>query len=70
MAIVEIFRAKIVDVSPREMMVEIAGPEEKVTAFLDLLRPHGLRGLVRTGVVAMPRGQTEKANAGSAGNAK
>ena len=67
MAVVEIFRGKIVDVSPREMMVEISGPEEKVTAFLDLMRPLGVKGLVRTGVVAMPRGETQPAAPG-AGN--
>jgi acetolactate synthase-1/3 small subunit len=66
MAVVEIFRGKIVDVSPREMMVEIAGPEEKVTAFVELLRPLGVKGLVRTGVVAMPRGESGKANGSAA----
>ena len=69
MAVVEVFRGKIVDIAPREMMIEISGPEEKVTAFLDLLRPHGVSGLVRTGVVAMPRGLSGKASAGSSGNA-
>ncbi len=53
--IVEIFRAKIVDVSPDAYIVEISGDEEKVQAVLNLLKPLGIKDIVRTGKVAMVR---------------
>lgn len=57
-----LFRAKVVDVSPDRLMIELAGAEEKLEAFIDLVRPYGLIELARTGVIAMPRGlQTERA---------
>lgn len=52
---VEIFRGKIVDVGPEELMIEISGPERKVEAFIDLMRPFGITELVRTGRIAMIR---------------
>ena len=52
----DIFRGRIVDVAPDEMMVEIAGQEKKVEAFIDLMRPFGIVELVRTGRIAMIRG--------------
>ncbi len=54
--IVDIFRAKIVDVSPESLIVEVTGTEDKVDAFLEMLRPFGIKELVRTGRVAMSRG--------------
>lgn len=53
--LVEIFRARIVDVSPDEVMIEISGQEKKVNAFVELVRPWGIRELVRTGRIAMVR---------------
>jgi len=55
LSLVEIFRAKIVDVSNDSFIVEMTGNGEKVQAFLDLLKPIGIREMVRTGVVAMTR---------------
>ena len=52
----EIFRARIVDVSTEDLMIEIAGQERKVEAFIDLMRPYGILELVRTGRIAMVRG--------------
>ena len=52
----EIFRARIVDVAPEDVMVEIAGQEKKIEAFIDLMRPFGIIELVRTGRIAMVRG--------------
>jgi acetolactate synthase-1/3 small subunit len=57
-----LFRAKIVDVSPEALMIELAGTEEKIEAFIDLVKPYGILEMARTGVIAMPRGR--------AGNAK
>ena len=54
---VEIFRGRIVDVSPKSYVVEITGNEEKVRAFLALVRPLGIKELVRTGSIAMMRGE-------------
>lgn len=53
--LVEIFRAKIVDVSPETYTVEITGTEDKINAFIELVRPFGIREMARTGKVAMKR---------------
>lgn len=55
--IVDIFRGNIVDVSPESIVVEATGNASKLRAFEDLLRPYGIRELVRTGKVALPRGK-------------
>ncbi len=52
-----VFRGRIVDVAPEEVMVEISGQERKIEAFIDLMRPFGIVELVRTGRIAMVRGQ-------------
>ena len=54
--IVDIFRAKVIDVSPRAYVVEVTGDEEKINAILNLLKPLGIKEIVRTGKVAMHRG--------------
>ncbi len=56
MNIVDIFRAKIIDVSRRSYIVQITGAEDKVNALIELLRPIGIKEIVRTGKVAMFRG--------------
>lgn len=53
--LVEIFRAKIVDVSTDAFIIEMTGSADKVQALLDLLEPVGIRDMVRTGTVAMTR---------------
>ena len=58
MRVAEIFRAKVVDVAPDRMMVELGGTEEKLEAFVEMLKPFGIIELARTGVIAMPRGNT------------
>jgi acetolactate synthase-1/3 small subunit len=55
MQITDIFRAKIVDVSEQALIVEITGGTEKVDAIISLLRPFGVREIVRTGKIAMVR---------------
>jgi acetolactate synthase-1/3 small subunit len=55
MQIVEIFRAKIVDVSSDVLLVEMTGTREKVSAFMELLQPFGVVELMRTGRIAMGR---------------
>jgi len=56
LGIVGIFRAKIIDVSPTSYVVEITGTEDKVNALIELLKPIGIKEIVRTGKVAMFRG--------------
>lgn len=56
MQIVEVFRAKIVDVGKDELVVEVTGTREKMEAILGLMRPFGVVELVRTGRIAMGRG--------------
>ncbi|MDD4487686.1 MAG: acetolactate synthase small subunit, partial [Methanothrix soehngenii] len=53
MQIVNIFRAKIIDVSQRSMIIEVTGDEEKVEAIIQLLRQFGIKELARTGKVSM-----------------
>jgi acetolactate synthase-1/3 small subunit len=60
--LVDIFRAKVVDVAPDSLMVEITGTEDKVDSLANLLRPFGIREMVRTGRVAMVRGNNGQRN--------
>lgn len=55
MELVHVFRARIVDVGPEDVMIEVSGPEQKVEALLELLRPFGVKEIVRTGRIALPR---------------
>src|SRR5919202_5382874 len=52
----DIFRAKIVDVAPDSVIVEVTGDEDKINGLVELLRPKGILEMVRTGRVAMVRG--------------
>ncbi|NLD46760.1 MAG: acetolactate synthase small subunit [Clostridiaceae bacterium] len=54
--IVEIFRAKIVDVSKNTLTIEISGANEKVAALEDMLKQFGIKEIVRTGSIAIERG--------------
>ena len=54
--IVEVFRAKVVDIGPRHLTLEASGPEAKIEALIDLLKPYGIKEVVRTGRIALPRG--------------
>ncbi len=56
----EIFRGRIVDVAPDEVMIEISGQEKKIEAFIELMRPFGIIELVRTGRIAMVRGGQDR----------
>jgi len=54
--LVEIFRAKIIDVSKNTLTIEISGDSEKVSALEDMLRQFGIKEIVRTGIIALERG--------------
>ena len=51
-----VFRARVVDVAPESLTIEITGAEDKIDGLLELLRPYGILEMVRTGIVAMRRG--------------
>ncbi|QFZ22846.1 acetolactate synthase small subunit [Saccharothrix syringae] len=53
---VQLFRAKVVDVSPEAVTVEATGTSEKLDALLRMLEPYGLREIVQSGMVAIGRG--------------
>jgi acetolactate synthase-1/3 small subunit len=55
MQVTDIFRAKIVDVQPDSLTIEITGDEGKVGKFIDLMSTFGILDLTRTGKVALPR---------------
>lgn len=54
--ITEIFRGKVVDVSPRTFTIEVTGDEAKLNAIVEMLRPVGIKEIARTGKVAIVRG--------------
>jgi acetolactate synthase-1/3 small subunit len=58
--LVDIFRGRIVDVGHDEIMIEISGRESKIEAFIERMRPYGIRELVRTGRIAMVRGRNDE----------
>ncbi|TGC11549.1 acetolactate synthase small subunit [Methanolobus halotolerans] len=56
MQIADIFRARIIDVAPRSVIIEVTGDETKIDAIEQLFRPFGIKEMVRTGKVALRRG--------------
>ena len=53
---VNIFRCNVIDMDAKSMIIEITGDEEKVSAFIELMKPHGIRDIVRTGLAVLQRG--------------
>jgi acetolactate synthase-1/3 small subunit len=56
MQVCDIFRAKIIDVAPESVNIEMTGNANKVTAFLNLIEPYGIVEMARTGNLALKRG--------------
>ena len=54
--LVNIFRCNIVDVDSKSMIIEITGDEEKVSAFIEIMKPYGIKEVVRTGLAVLQRG--------------
>jgi len=54
-ALVTMFDAKVVDIGPKNVMIEICGPENKIEAFIEACKPYGIKSIARTGTIAMPR---------------
>ncbi len=59
MQIVDTFRARVVDVGLKSLMVEVTGTDDKINGLVEVLRPYGIDEMVRTGRVAMARGGGE-----------
>ena len=60
-----VFRARVVDVAPDSLTIEITGAEDKIDGLLEVLRPYGVLEMVRTGIVAMRRGSRSAAGSHS-----
>ena len=58
--VVNIFRAKVVDVSPDALIIEATGSIEKIRAFIDMVRPYGIEKLARTGRIALARSHQDE----------
>jgi len=52
----DIFRARVVDVSTESLMMEITGTSDKIDAFINLMRPFGVKEVARTGITSLSRG--------------
>jgi acetolactate synthase-1/3 small subunit len=68
--ILEIFRGRVVDVSPKSYTLEITGDEKKIQALVELLTPFGILEIVRTGKVAIIRAKKESSHAGKVQESK
>ncbi len=60
MQLADVFRARVVDVAPDSLIIEITGTDEKIDGLLEILRPFGLLEVARTGCLAMSRGKTSR----------
>lgn len=58
--LMDIFRARIVDISRKSLMIEATGDEPKIEAIIKSLQPFGIQELVKTGTISMVRGNKEK----------
>ena len=61
MQLVDVFRARVVDVAPDSLIIEITGVDEKIDGLLEILRPFGVLEVAKTGCLAMTRGATARA---------
>lgn len=68
MQLVDVFRARIVDVANDSVIIEITGAEDKIDGLVEVLRPFGILEMVRTGIVAMGRGTSVATDIGGNGN--
>jgi acetolactate synthase-1/3 small subunit len=58
--VIDIFRGKVVDVSAKSYAVEVTGSASKIEAVIDILRPIGIKEIIRTGIIAMGRASKSK----------
>jgi len=67
MQLVDVFRARVVDVAPDSMIIEITGADEKIDGLLEILRPFGVIEVAKTGCLAMTRGAMTRASSTASG---
>ena len=60
MQLVDVFRARVVDVAPDSLIIEITGADEKIDGLLEILRPFGVLEVAKTGCLAMARGASTR----------
>ncbi|MEM2781055.1 MAG: acetolactate synthase small subunit [Candidatus Bathyarchaeia archaeon] len=53
----EIFKGRVVDVSHKSLTVEVTGDPDKIDAFINIVKPYGIKEIARTGITALPRGE-------------
>jgi acetolactate synthase-1/3 small subunit len=70
MQLVDVFRARVVDVAPDSLIIEITGADEKIDGLLEILRPFGVLEVAKTGCLAMARGASARAAAKEAASAE
>jgi len=58
--VIDIFRGKVIDVSARSYAVEVTGSASKIQAVIDILKPIGIKEIIRTGTIAMSRAEKSK----------
>ncbi len=61
-SLIEPFRASVIDVSKESLVIQITGESSKVEAFIELIRPYGIKEIARTGTTAFPRGSQKNAS--------
>ena len=66
MQLVDVFRARVVDVSPDSLIIETTGTEDKIDGLVEMLKPYGVLEMARTGRVAMSRGAADVARVAAA----
>ena len=69
MQLVDVFRARVVDVAPDSLIIEITGADEKIDGLLEILRPFGVIEVAKTGCLAMARGASSRTTAGTGAQA-
>ena len=62
MALAEVFQARVADVGPDSMVFEVVGEPEQIDSFEELVRPHGIRELSRTGRIGLKRTSIRRPN--------
>jgi acetolactate synthase-1/3 small subunit len=55
----EIFKGRVVDVSRKSLTVEVTGDPDKIDAFINIVKPYGIKEVARTGITALPRGESQ-----------
>ena len=61
LALADVFNARVADLGPDALVFEVVGPPEEIDAFEELVRPHGLKEMARTGRIGLGRASMKRA---------